>query len=61
MDSQEITHTAVHCSSKLHPSIAVQIELGAIFVNPLVHQDVSYYHGLLSGYSNTFNPFCKMV
>ncbi len=61
MDSQEITHTTVHGSSKLRPSIAVQVEWCAMFVNPLVHHDVGYYHDPFSGYSSAFDPFGKVV
>ena len=61
MDSQEITYTAVHGSSKLRPSITVEVERCAVFVDPFVHQDVGDYHSFLSRYSSAFDPFGKVV
>ncbi len=52
----------MHGSSKLIcPSITVEVERGAVFVDPFMHQDVGDYHSLLSRYGSAFDPFGKVI
>ncbi len=57
----EVTHVAVHCCGEFSTSITVQVEQGAVFVDPFLDYDVATTIASLLGNGSAFITFSKVV